>query len=129
MVLLTANEKLWISGHHNTFSKGYQRKLKHDIKNKLQQFYQLELPLLIEKGFISNSDLPFYNNNGVTNSVTTNCNVTANCNNIDDFNNKEKGFQNKTSLGRDLDPRPLPYQGNALARLSYQGKSHLVFSS
>ena len=27
----------------------------------------------------------------------------------------------KKSLGWDLDPRPLPYQGNALARLSYQG--------
>jgi hypothetical protein len=27
----------------------------------------------------------------------------------------------KKSLGRELNPRPLPYQGNALARLSYQG--------
>ncbi len=27
----------------------------------------------------------------------------------------------KESLGRELNPRPLPYQGNALARLSYQG--------
>ena len=29
----------------------------------------------------------------------------------------------KKSLGRELNPRPLPYQGNALARLSYQGSS------
>lgn len=32
-----------------------------------------------------------------------------------------KQSPNKESLGRELNPRPLPYQGNALARLSYQG--------
>lgn len=54
MVLLTANEKLSIEDYRNSFSKGYQRELKHDIKKKLQQFYPIELPLLIKKGLVSN---------------------------------------------------------------------------
>ncbi len=74
MVLLTINEKLWIEGRHDLFSKGYQRKLKHDIKKKLQQLYQVELPLLIQKGLVSNPDLSVSSGNGVTNTVTTNCN-------------------------------------------------------
>jgi hypothetical protein len=69
LALLTKTEKEWLQGNAH-LSYAYQRKIKSDIKKKLQTFQEFELPLLMEKGIISSST-----------DVTPNCNyVTANCN-------------------------------------------------
>ena len=73
MILLTSNELSWIQGV-SLFSKGYQRKIKHDIKKKLQQFYQIDLPLRIEKGFISNANSLILKSDDDINTVTSNRN-------------------------------------------------------
>ena len=98
--LLTRTEYGWLNNKIE-LSRGYQRKIKYDIRRKIKIFNELELPLLIKSGFISN---------------TTNCNaVTTNphMNSPRIIQNNEIPAQ-KRSLGRDLDPGPLPYQGNAL---------------
>jgi hypothetical protein len=104
--LLTKTELEWL--HHKIkVSKVYEYRLKSDIKKKLQTFQQLELPLLIKNGFISstNGDLSVYTQN-----------LSANPQ-IPESRNKariELLKPKEVSLGRDLDPGPLPYQGNAL---------------
>jgi hypothetical protein len=68
--LLTKTELEWLNGSVQ-LSYAYQRKIKSDIKKKVRILEELELPLLIEKGFI-----------GQPTGVTSNCNnVRANCNN------------------------------------------------
>ena len=103
--LLTKTEFEWLNGNIHV-SNAYQRKIRSDIRKKIRILQELELPLLIEKGFIPQPT-----------GVTTNCNsVTANCNN-DTTGQKPQFFllfTKQRSLGRDLDPGPLPYQGNAL---------------
>jgi hypothetical protein len=72
----------------------------------LGTFQQLELPLLIKNGFISsNDDLSAY-----TQSLSANPQSLGSPNKarIEPVKTKQE------SLGRDLDPGPLPYQGNAL---------------
>jgi hypothetical protein len=65
--LLTKTELEWLN-RNIQLSNAYQRKIKSDIKKKIRILQELELPLLIEKGFMSQ-----------TASVTSNCNaVTAN---------------------------------------------------
>ena len=67
--LLTKTELEWLNGNIH-LSYAYQRKIKCDIKKKIRVLQELELPLLIEKGFIPQNT-----------SVTSNCNtVTANDN-------------------------------------------------
>jgi hypothetical protein len=66
---LTKTELEWLNGNIQ-LSYAYERKIKSDIKKKIRILQELELPLLIEKGFISQPA-----------AVTSNCNtVTANCN-------------------------------------------------
>ena len=68
--LLTKTELDWLNGNIQ-LSYAYERKIKSDIKKKIRVLQELELPLLVEKGFIPR-----------TIGVTSNCNiVTANCNN------------------------------------------------
>ena len=68
--LLTKTELEWLNGNIQ-LSYAYQRKIKSDIKKKIRILQELELPLLIEKGFIPKPT-----------GVTANCNtVTANRNN------------------------------------------------
>jgi hypothetical protein len=98
--LLTRTEIEWLQ-HRIELSGGYQRKIKSDIRKKLRIFNELEPPLLVKSGFMTAT--PNCNN------VSINCDV--NCSLIDQ--SKEIHGQNG-SLGRDLDPGPLPYQGNAL---------------
>lgn len=98
--LLTRTEIEWLQ-HKIQLSGGYQRKIKSDIRKKLRIFSELELPLLVRSGFISATTN--------CNSVTTNCNINSSA----IVQNNEIHTQ-KSSLGRDLDPGPLPYQGNAL---------------
>ena len=68
--LLTKSELEWLLGNIHV-SKGYERRIRFSIRNKVQTLRELELPLLIDKGFIPN-------NLTVTagcNAVTTDCNV------------------------------------------------------
>jgi hypothetical protein len=105
--LLTPSEREWLYGRLKV-SKAYEYRIKSDIKKKLHTFQQLELPLLVEKGFIistavyNNSNLSVYRQN-----LSANTQIQK--------SNKAKILPFKTkqgSLGRDLDPGPLPYQGN-----------------
>ena len=106
--LLTKTELEWLLGKIQV-SKVYEYRIKSDIKKKLQIFQQLELPLLMEKGFISpssyNSSLSVYTQNLSANPQLYESTKEAR---IVPFKTKQG------SLGRDLDPGPLPYQGNAL---------------
>jgi hypothetical protein len=91
-------------------SKIYEYRIKSDIKKKLQTFQQLELPLLIEKGFIISDSIDNNNNLSVYPQ-----NLSANPQLQKSSKAKILPFKTKQgSLGRDLDPGPLPYQGNAL---------------
>ena len=80
------------------FDVDYRRVLRHRVNSKVQELRE-EMELLQKYGF----------------DVTENCNgVTEFCN--DNQIPNQAPFQEKGvnwSLGRDLDPRPLPYQGNA----------------
>ena len=68
--LLTKTEFEWLNGNIHV-SNAYQRKIKSDIKKKIRILQELELPLLVKKGFIPQNT-----------GVTSNCNtVTPNCNN------------------------------------------------
>jgi hypothetical protein len=104
--LLTKTERDWLQ-HKIKVSKVYEYRLKSDIKKKLQRFQQLELPLLMKSGFISstNSDLSVY-----TQILSANPQSLKSPNKARNELLKPK----EVSLGRDLDPGPLPYQGNAL---------------
>ena len=81
-----------------SFNADYSRVLRHRIKAKTTQLRD-ELALLEESGL----------------------SVTENCNGVTEFSNGQQNqqslnqaaFGNQWSLRRDLDPRPLPYQGNA----------------
>ena len=87
--LLTKTELEWLNGNIR-LSYAYQRKIKSDIKKKIRILQELELPLLIDKGFIPQ-----------TIGVTSNCNtVTANCNNdmTGKTPNSSPFLQNKRAL-------------------------------
>jgi hypothetical protein len=95
--MLSETELSWLAGMKE-ISKAYERKLRFSIRNKLKALVEEELPLLVNRGFISD--------------------VTANRNGVTEFSSgkQPKPFSSSKikSLGRDLDPGPLPYQGNAL---------------
>jgi hypothetical protein len=76
--------------------------VKSRLHKKLKVFVDQELPLLLEKGYLS--DIADFRN-------TSKALVAQPCRGLRryEIENKEK-----RSLGGDLDPRPLPYQGNAL---------------
>ena len=85
LALLTKTEKEWLQGNAH-LSYAYQRKIKSDIKKKLQTFQDFELPLLMEKGFISlNTD------------VTPNCNYVTTGSNAK-TPNSPSFLQNKGAL-------------------------------
>lgn len=101
--LLTKSEIDWLEGNNAKLSKSYEYKMRSNIKKKLRIFVDLELPLIQKSGIISDDltvfgkDLTIYikARNSINSSYSANC-------------------AQKRSLGRDLDPGPLPYQGNAL---------------
>src|SRR5919202_4976513 len=102
--ILTKTELEWLQ-HKIKVSKVYEYRLRNDIKKKLQAFQQLELPLLMKNGFISSNDaLSVYTQN-----------LSANPQSLQRSNKATNKllFTKQRSLGRDLDPGPLPYQGNA----------------
>ena len=81
-----------------SFSPNYRRALRHRLKVKTSQIRE-EISLLKSSGL----------------------NVTENCSSVTEFCNGDQVLNQLTlvnqgqnwSLRRDLDPRPLPYQGNA----------------
>ena len=88
--MLSKTERDYLSGKRN-ISKSHARVLKYKIRNKLRDFYMLELPLIENAG------------------------VTEFNNIISEFTNGLVTITKKTiSFERDSIPRPLPYQGNAL---------------
>ncbi len=101
--LLTKTELDWLLGNIQV-SGTYNRKIKSQIRKKINNFQHLELPLLLEKGLISFSPVTKYSN-GVTKYSNVGTHSAS--------SNNEICAQMK-SLGRDLIPRPFPYQGNAL---------------
>ena len=66
----------------------HKRMLNHRIKNKIKEFYLLELPLIQS--------------------------VTEFSNAITEYSNKSAHNSSETSLGRDLNPRPNAYEAFAL---------------
>jgi hypothetical protein len=103
---LTKTELDWLQ-HKIKVSKVYEYRLRSDIKKKLQTFQQLELPLLMKNGFISypQGDLSIYTQNLSANPQSRQSSNKA---------GNELLFTKQGSLGRDLDPGPLPYQGNVV---------------
>jgi hypothetical protein len=64
--LLTKTETKWLLDKVD-ISKGYEYRIKSDIKKKLKVFTDLEIPLLIKKGIIANTDLSVFTQNLRTN--------------------------------------------------------------
>ncbi|MFL6358989.1 MAG: hypothetical protein ACJ72V_06570 [Nitrososphaeraceae archaeon] len=109
--LLTKTELDWLQ-HKIKVSKVYEYRLRSDIKKKLGTFRQLELPLLMKNGFISsNDDLSAYTQS-----------LSANPQSLESSNKAriELLKPKQESLGRDLDPGPLPYQGNDIRWRRYR---------
>jgi hypothetical protein len=82
--------------------------VKSRLNKKLKVFVDQELPLFLEKGYLS--DIAEFRNIADFRN-TSKALVAQPCRGLRryEIENKEK-----RSLGGDLDPRPLPYQGNAL---------------
>ena len=104
--LLSKTELEWLLGNIE-LSGSHCRKIKTQVKKKLETFEKLELPLLVEKGLISLSGVTKFGI-GVTKYSNTESHPSWSNN-----ENTQICAQMK-SLGRDLIPRPFPYQGNAL---------------
>ena len=64
--LLTRTEINWLLGNAKV-SKTYEYRIRSDIKKKLKTFTELEMPMLIQKGIISNLHLSKYTQNLRTN--------------------------------------------------------------
>jgi|SRR5690242_16404623 hypothetical protein len=109
--LLTRTEVAWLLGEIQV-SKLYEYRIRSDIKKKLQVLQEIELPLLKEKGFVSESI--------VLSANPQNKNLSAN----PQFENSN----NLAPLSKIKQPWPgfgpgtfaLPRQRST--RLSYQGK-------
>jgi hypothetical protein len=63
--ILTNSELKWLTGKKKV-SAGYGRKIKSDINFKIRIFKEMDLPLLIEKGFLTNQSVTAFSNNIVT---------------------------------------------------------------
>ena len=101
--LLTRTEIEWLLNNVK-ISKSYEYRIKSDIRKKIKSFTDLEVPLLIQKGII---DLSIFAQNLMGNPQ-------SGVQNISQLNSSHEICAQNKSLGRDLDPGPLPYQGNAL---------------
>ena len=99
--ILTRGETEWLNGSKYV-SKTHEYKMKSTIRKKLDSLVNIELPLIEKSGFFYN-DLTIFGKILTDYSKIEKSNITniVNC-------------AQKSSLGRDLDPGPLPYQGNAL---------------
>ena len=106
--LLTKTEMEWLIGKKKV-SKVYEYRIRCDIKKKLQIFLTSELPLLAESGFLN--ELSVYTHLSANTQSKT---AQLSLDNSRISNDNHHLPYKKTSLGRDLIPRPFPYQGNAL---------------
>ena len=64
-MLLSQTEKEWLLGNAK-LSKGYERKIKADLKKKIENFQKYELPLLIKSGLLDLQNVTKFSNS-VTN--------------------------------------------------------------
>ena len=90
--LLTRTEFEWLSNKVK-ISKAYEYRIKRDIRKKIKSLTELEIPLLIEKGFIYNIDLSKYTQNLRTNPQTNDHNYAQLSSNIQ--------FQSQNMVGRE----------------------------
>ena len=97
--LLTKTELEWLLGNIQV-SGNYNHKIKSQIRKKINNFENFELPLLVEKGIISFT------------AVTKNGNDVTKYSNADTHSSSSKSdtCAQIKSLERDLIPRPFPYQ-------------------
>jgi hypothetical protein len=105
--LLTKTELEWLMGKKKV-SKADEYRIRSDIKKKLQMFQTLELPLLIQNGFLNELSV-FTQPSANTQSNIEQLSLEKNHISTDNHH-----LPYKKSLERDLIPRPFPYQGNAL---------------
>jgi hypothetical protein len=115
--LLTRTEIEWLLGRKQV-SKSYEYFMRNSIKSKLKTFTDLELPLLIKNDYLDGSSDSRLALRAGSKNLSANSKVTT------DAEVAQPGRalpweglsheQKEASLGRDSDPRPLPYQGNAL---------------
>ena len=63
--ILTNSELEWLTGKKQV-SKGYERKIKSDIRKKIKIFQEMDLPLLIKSGFLTNQSVTAFSNSSVT---------------------------------------------------------------
>ena len=105
MVFLSKSEKDWLVGS-KSISKTYEYKIKSTIRKKLNTLYNFELPLIQNSPVFSN-DLTVFSKDLTAFSKVEYPIIST--------ESPQMQIQTqKSSLGRDLDPGPLPYQGNAL---------------
>lgn len=105
--ILSNSGREWLTGKKKV-SKLYEYRIKSNIKKKIEILQQIELPLILKQGFIS--DLSIFTQLGEYPQLAISDN-----NKLTQMKHQyiEILAQNH-SLERDLDPRPFPYQGNAL---------------
>jgi len=108
--LLTNTELEWLLGKIQ-LQESYHRKIKSQIRKKIENFEKVELPLLVEKGLLSLSTVTKFGN-GVTKSSNTENDYYSKTN-----DKNQQSCAHMKSLGRDfpcdstlLDSRPFPYQ-------------------
>jgi hypothetical protein len=63
--ILTTAEFEWLT-NKKKISKGYERKIKCHIQKKIKIFQEMDLPLLIERGFLTNQSVTAFSNSSVT---------------------------------------------------------------
>ena len=87
--LLTRNEFEWLLGKAK-ISKTYQYRIKSDIKKKIKNFTELELPLLNKRGFMPSFDLSIF---------TQNLRISPQINDLEfSTNSSDPQFQNQKIL-------------------------------
>ena len=101
-VFFTKSELLWLKGELE-ISKDYEYKMKCHMRKKLDILMSIDLPLIRKSNLFSKNLTTF-------SKILTDAGKIHNSTNSLDIDYCAQ----KRSLGRDLDPGPLPYQGNAL---------------
>ena len=99
----------WLAGSKN-ISKTYEYKMKSTIRKKLDTLFNTELPLIQNSGLFPRNLTAFGKNLTAFGKNLTASSMVHNSITGSDI----KNIAQSRSLGRDLDPGPLPYQGNAL---------------
>jgi hypothetical protein len=102
--LLSKTELEWLMGKKKV-SKVYQYRIGSDIKKKLQVFLTSELPLLAKNGFLNARSVYNHLSANTQNKIEQ---LSLGNNHIS--NDNHHFHIKKRSLGRDLIPRPFPYQ-------------------